>query len=192
MAVLKVWCERLQDMTEKIEDIRVRLEECGERGFAMNTEEEHLGWVKVPAAALAVTAPHPPICSPSHHRIASHRISSHLILPPSHPLNPPALAPSAERGAGRWPQTVFVDIVESGNIIQPTEKLWNTAWEFQQSHTAWMSGPFNKLDAETVNGAVDQVTRDELASRLPPHCPRHRRLTAAAAAGPRWRATSRP
>ena len=36
----------MKDTVEKIKDVRARLEEAAERSFAMNAEEEHLGWVK--------------------------------------------------------------------------------------------------------------------------------------------------
>eukprot|EP01052_Picozoa_sp_SAG31_P072390 SAG31_NODE_31360_length_369_cov_0.759259_1_plen_122_part_11 len=92
----------MKDTVEKIKDVRARLEEATDRSFAMNTEEEHLGWVK----------------------------------------------------------TTFTDIVDAGTILQPVEKLWNTAWDFQQSQVAWMSVPFAKLKADDVNGTVDQMKRD--------------------------------
>jgi dynein heavy chain len=92
----------MKNMVEACADIRQRLDEGLEVGYAMNEEEEHLGWMK----------------------------------------------------------TVFQDILDAGEALQPLTKLWNAAWDFTQSRTQWEGGPFRKLRAEPIIGEVDQYLRD--------------------------------
>lgn len=43
--------------------------------------------------------------------------------------------------------------------MDPIEKLWNTAYEFERCHELWFYGPFIGLNVEEIRELVDSMFR---------------------------------
>ncbi|XP_055373574.1 dynein axonemal heavy chain 3 [Condylostylus longicornis] len=49
---------------------------------------------------------------------------------------------------------VLADLIEK---LEPIEKLWKTAFEFENSYEIWMYGPFENLNADAIRESVDSM-----------------------------------
>jgi dynein heavy chain len=56
-------------------------------------------------------------------------------------------------------QTEFTQLAEIKKALDPYDKLWNTASEFQKSTNAWLRGPILNLDPEEVEASVQTMYR---------------------------------
>lgn len=43
--------------------------------------------------------------------------------------------------------------------MDPVEKLWNTAYEFERNHETWMYGPFMNLNADVIKEEVENMAK---------------------------------
>jgi dynein heavy chain len=58
-----------------------------------------------------------------------------------------------------WAATKYQHIKKLIQRLDPYYTLWTTAAEFQDNHSAWMNGPFIKLDPEEVEATVSESFR---------------------------------
>lgn len=43
--------------------------------------------------------------------------------------------------------------------MDPVEKLWKTAYEFEKNHETWMFGPFMDLNADIIKEEVENMSK---------------------------------
>ena len=62
-----------------------------------------------------------------------------------------------------WDVTPFTKLAEISVAKDPYEKLWTTAWQWQNASEQWLNGSFRGLNAEMISDEVGP-SRQSLAS----------------------------
>ncbi|XP_055840841.1 dynein axonemal heavy chain 3 isoform X1 [Episyrphus balteatus] len=68
-----------------------------------------------------------------------------------------AKAINVEEGLLQIDVSVFPKLADIIEKMEPIEKLWKTAFEFEKSHEIWMYGPFENLNADVIRDEVENM-----------------------------------